>query len=195
VSTGATHLDEIREIWELSRNLKKENIIFLLCTSSYPSSPWDAHIRRIELIKSEFGGTVGISDHTLGIGTSIAAISLGAVIIERHFTDSRKNGGLDAEFSLEPNEFKNLVKEGSSAYQSLGSRDWRISESEAESRRLRRSLYISKNVKMGETVDESNIASIRPGGGLPPKFLKHVLGKKFNENYQVGTPLSFEQLN
>jgi pseudaminic acid synthase len=194
VSTGATHLDEMREIWELSRSLKKENLIFLLCTSSYPSSPMDAHVRRLELLKSEFGGAVGLSDHTLGIGTSLAAISLGAVIIERHFTDSRKNGGLDASFSLEPSEFENLVKEGNSAYQSLGSSDWGISESETESRRLRRSIYISKNVNKGELVDEFNIASIRPGGGLAPKYLKQVLGKKFNDNYQIGTPLRLEQL-
>lgn len=195
LSTGATYLDEIKEIWELAKKIKNTNLIFLLCTSAYPASPRDAHVSRLKLLKTEFGETVGISDHTLGIGTSIAAISLGATIIERHFTDSREKGGLDADFSLEPSEFKNLVIEGTAAHQSIGSKEWKISDSEAESRRLRRSLYICKNVTSGEIITKENIASIRPGGGLSPSYLDKVLGKKFNANYPIGTPLKFEQID
>jgi N-acetylneuraminate synthase len=194
ISTGATYMDEIHDAVETCRDVGNSNVTLLVCTSSYPADPADAHVRRLLKLKELFNVRVGISDHTLGIGTSIAAIALGATFIEKHFTDSRLAGGLDAEFSMESNEFANLVREGIAAFKSLGDSEWKMSESENESRRLRRSLYITSNVKKGEKLTLDNISAIRPGFGISPKHLETVLGKKFNEDFTIGTALSFEKI-
>jgi N-acetylneuraminate synthase len=194
VSTGATLFNEINDIWELCRKENYKDIVFLVCTSSYPAVPSDAHLRRLEVLKTSFSNLVGISDHTLGIGTAIAAISLGAKVVEKHFIDSRSNGGLDSQFSMEPHEFKTLVEQGKIAYSSLGSSEWAISKSELESRRLRRSLYIATDVCKSDLVTQSNIVSIRPGYGLAPKYLKEILGKKFKSDFPRGTALKLEYI-
>ena len=194
ISTGATYFEEIQDAVDTCLSVGNENITLLVCTSAYPALPADANLNRIETLKKNFKVSVGISDHTLGIGTSIAAITLGATVVERHFTDSRHSGGLDAAFSLEPHEFKMLTIEGKSAFQSLGRKEWLITNSENESRRLRRSLYIIKDVSKGEKVSLSNISAIRPGFGISPKYLDSVIGKKFNGIYKKGLPLSFEIL-
>jgi N-acetylneuraminate synthase len=142
------------------------------------------------LLKKHFKVNVGLSDHTLGIGVSIAAIALGAMVIEKHLTLNRTDGGPDSAFSLEPKEFKSLVDEGKKAFESLGKAEWQISESEKESRRLRRSLYIVKNVKKGELVSSENLKAIRPGEGCSPKYLNTLLGKTYKENYDLGTPMN-----
>lgn len=192
VSTGATEWAEIRECVEVVNSTGNRELTLLVCTSSYPASPKEAHISRLKTIKDEFGCNVGISDHTLGVGVSVAAIALGARVVEKHLTLKREDGGADAAFSLEPSEFASLVQEGNSALESLGDSKWSIRPSEHESRRLRRSLYIVENVQAGELINYSNLRAIRPGGGCAPKFLDDFIGKRFSKNAPAGTPMSFE---
>ena len=192
MSTGATEFHEIIEAVTAFKKTGNNDLTLLVCTSSYPAQPKDAHLRRIELLKKEFEVKVGVSDHTLGIGVSIAAIALGAVAVEKHFTLKRDDGGADAAFSMEPREFSMLVNEGRSAAASLGVMEWSMQPSEIESRRLRRSLFIVKNVKKGDSVTLENIRAIRPGDGLPPKHLSEILGRSFKSDYTAGTPLSFD---
>lgn len=195
ISTGATEWEEIEDLVKVVLDTGNRNLILLLCTSSYPAKPKDANLNRMIKLREKFGVKVGLSDHTLGIGVSIAAIALGAVAIEKHFTTSRADGGVDSQFSLEPNEFKSLVNEGTAAKESLGTSDWNAQESERESRSLRRSLYIVKDVKKGELISPDNVRAIRPNGGMKPKFLNQILGKQFNDSQLMGTALTDEMIN
>ena len=192
ISTGATLFDEIRELVEVYLSTGNEDLTLLVCTSSYPAKPEDAHLRRMELLQREFGVKTGLSDHTLGVGVAIAAISLGAVAIEKHITLQRSDGGADGAFSMEPEEFALMVKEGNSALLSLGHREWTVQDSEMESRRLRRSLYIVKDVEEGESVTVENLRAIRPGMGISPAQYRNLLGKTFNRKLKKGTPMSSE---
>jgi len=194
ISTGATEWNEIEELVEVVDKAGNKDLTLLVCTSSYPSGPIDAHLRRIETLKNRFGVKVGLSDHTLGIGVSIAAIALGATAIEKHLTLRRADGGADGAFSMEPAEFAMLVREGNSAALALGNLEWKIMDSESESRRLRRSLYVVSDVSAGEELSSINIRAIRPGAGLKPKYFNEVIGRKFNKNLKAGTPLSLEDL-
>ena len=194
ISTGATQLDEIEEAVSAFLSTGNEDLTLLVCTSSYPAEPNEAHLNRISTLKNAFSVNVGISDHTLGIGVSIAAIALGATVIEKHITLKRSDGGHDSEFSMEPSEFEQLVLEGNNAKLSLGNLEWKIMDSESESRRLRRSLYVVSDVLMGEELSPINIRAIRPGAGLKPKYFNEVIGRKFNKNLKAGTPLSLEDL-
>jgi N-acetylneuraminate synthase len=189
ISTGATEWHEIEDVVNEVEKTGNKNLTLLVCTSSYPSDPLDAHLLRIETLRNSFGVSVGLSDHTLGIGVSIAAIALGASMIEKHLTLKRENGGPDAAFSMEPKEFSMLVKEGIAAFQSIGKSTWRIQEAEKESRRLRRSLYIVKNVSAGEIVTNENVRAIRPGGGCEPKYLDSLIGSRFIKSFPIGTPM------
>jgi pseudaminic acid synthase len=189
ISTGATELEEIDELVEVVRKTGNSNLTLLVCTSSYPAKPADAHIFRMKMLRDRFGVKIGLSDHTLGIGVSIAAIALGAVAIEKHITISRNDGGPDGAFSMEPHEFKQMVEEGTSAALSLGSENWSMQASEKESRRIRRSLYVVKDVKAGEIVSKENIRAIRPGGGAKPKNYAAFIGKKFKKDLGAGTPM------
>ena len=189
VSTGATTWEEIKDLVELIKKTGNTNLTLLVCTSSYPANPVDSHLNRIATLKKFFGVEVGLSDHTLGIGVSLAAIGIGAKVIEKHLTLKRSDGGPDAAFSLEPNEFKNLVEEGNNAFSSLGHSEWSIQNSEKESRRLRRSLYITVDVKAGDKITVSNLRAIRPGEGCSPKFLQELLGRKFKKDFERGTPM------
>ena len=164
-------------------------LTLLVCTSSYPSDPADAHLNRMELLRNRFGVKVGVSDHTLGFAVAIAAIALGATAIEKHITLRRSDGGADGAFSMEPEEFAILVREGKLAKSALGNAQWSMQESERESRRLRRSLYITKNVQAGDFVTTENLRAIRPGDGCSPKFLQELLGKKFEKDQSAGTPM------
>jgi N-acetylneuraminate synthase len=195
VSTGATEWAEISELLNLIASTGNSKIILLLCTSAYPAHPIDLNLLRLQNLKNHFEISVGLSDHTLGIGVSVAAIALGASVIEKHFTISRSDGGLDSAFSLEPLEFRTLVNEGKMAFDSLGNPSWQISKSEIFSRNLRRSLYIIKDVKAGELATEGNIRAIRPNGGCEPKYLKQILGRKFVKDFQKGTPLNLDHLS
>jgi pseudaminic acid synthase len=190
VSTGATEWKEIEEFVGVVQESGNKDLTLLVCTSSYPSDPLDSHLNRIATLRKHFGVKVGLSDHTLGIGVSIAAIALGATAIEKHITLRRTDGGADGAFSMEPEEFASLVKEGTSASQALGNPDWRMQDSEKESRRLRRSLYLVKDVKLGDFVTHENVRAIRPGGGCAPKLLGQMLGQRFSADFVAGTPMS-----
>ena len=192
ISTGATEWNEIEELVEVVDEAGNKDLTLLVCTSSYPSNPADAHLRRIETLKERFGVKVGLSDHTLGIGVALGAIALGASAIEKHLTLRRSDGGADAAFSMEPEEFAALVREGTSTALALGNPQWSMQDSERESRRLRRSLYIVKDVAAGELVTHENVRAIRPGEGCAPKYLKDMLGKKFSRSSKAGTPMNLD---
>jgi N-acetylneuraminate synthase len=168
------------------------DLTLLVCTSSYPSNPLESHINRIETLRQAFGCKVGLSDHTLGIGVSIAAIALGATAIEKHLTLRRSDGGADGAFSMEPEEFAQLVEEGNKAAAAMGDSEWRIQDSEKESRRIRRSLYIVQDVKENELVTHENVKALRPGGGGEPKNLQKLIGKRFKSNFTKGSPANLE---
>ncbi len=189
ISTGATTWEEIEELVEVVKKTGNTNLTLLVCTSSYPANPVDSHLNRISTLTKFFQVKVGLSDHTLGIGVSLAAIGMGAKVIEKHLTLKRSDGGPDAAFSLEPSEFKNLVEEGNRAFSSLGRSEWSIQKSEKESRRIRRSLYITDDVKAGDKITVSNLRAIRPGEGCSPKFLQELLGKRYVRDFAIGTPM------
>ena len=192
VSTGATNWDEICELVKVVKDTGNKDLTLLLCTSAYPADPVDTNLRRMQILREKFEVSVGISDHTLGIGVSVAAIAFGASVIERHITLSRADGGPDSAFSLEPHEFKEMVSEGNKALRALGDFDWKISESEYESRRIRRSLYIVEDVQKGDLIDVSNVRPIRPGYGCLPKYLPQLIGKRFSDNFEKGTPMKLD---
>jgi pseudaminic acid synthase len=192
ISTGATKFEEIEKLVSVFLGTGNTDLTLLVCTSSYPAKASDAHLRRMELLERAFNVKVGLSDHTLGIGVSLAAITLGAVAIEKHFTLRRDDGGADGAFSMEPHEFKMLVNSGLDAFESLGSAEWSMQDSEMESRRLRRSLFIVQDVKSGEVASSENVRSIRPGDGLSPEYLSQIIGRKFKEDFKIGTPLAWD---
>lgn len=194
ISTGATELEEIEDLVTTFRATGNTDLTLLVCTSSYPAEPKDANIKRMELLRNKFEVKVGLSDHTLGIGVSLAAIALGASTIEKHITLDRKSGGVDSAFSMEPQEFAELVAQGNAASLALGNPEWKIQASEYESRRLRRSLYIVKDVRAGEAVSHENLRAIRPGDGASPKHLEEWIGLNFKEDHFAGTPMKFELL-
>jgi N-acetylneuraminate synthase len=194
ISTGATTFDEVADAVEACHSVGNSKITLLVCTSSYPANPEDANLGRLGLLKKTFGTEVGLSDHTLSNGVAIAAIALGASVIEKHFTISRNDGGPDSAFSIEPGELKTLVSQGTDAWLSIGHETWTTADSERESRRLRRSLYVTKNVAAGDVLSPTNIAAVRPGFGISPKYIEFVLGKKFSDNFSAGTPVNFEML-
>src|SRR5699024_10035636 len=169
-------------------------IILLKCTSTYPASAADSHIATIPHMKELFGCEVGLSDHTLGIGVAVASVVLGGTVIEKHFTLNREDGGVDAAFSLEPAEMSHLVEEVHRANESIGKIRYQPTEKEEKSRKRRRSIYISKDIKSDETFDQGNLKIIRPGYGLEPKYIDKVLGKKANISLKKGTPLSWEHV-
>lgn len=195
VSTGATEWKEIEELVSIVHESGNTNLTLLVCTSAYPADPIDSHLNRLETLQNNFGVKVGLSDHTLGIGVSIAAIALGATVIEKHITLRRSDGGADGAFSMEPEEFALLVREGKSAFKALGNPQWSMQDSEMESRRLRRSLYVVNDVLAGDLVSESNVRAIRPGGGLSPNLIDTYLGMRFNSNIDRGTPLTKDIVN
>ena len=194
ISTGMASVAELDEAVQTARTAGCEEIILLKCTSSYPSSPENSNLKTIPHLRRMFDLQVGISDHTLGTGVSLASISLGAVLIEKHFTLSRDDGGVDSPFSLEPVEMKNLVDESRRAWESLGTVAYGPSDDEKESLQFRRSLYVVEDVGMGEVFTMKNVRAIRPGFGLPPKYLETVLGKRTSKNLKKGTPLSWEHI-
>jgi N-acetylneuraminate synthase len=193
-STGATEFEEIESLVKVFHATGNRDLTLLVCTSSYPAEPSEAHIRRMKTLSDAFGVKVGLSDHTLGIGVSVAAIALGATAIEKHITLKRSDGGADGAFSMEPSEFKALVEEGNAASAALGDSRWTIQKSEAESRRLRRSLYIVQDVNKGDVATTSNVRAIRPGAGCSPALLGDLLGNKFVNSYAIGTPLTPDKL-
>ncbi len=191
MSTGMATLAEISEAVEAIRAEKNNQLALLKCTSAYPASPSEMNLRTIPHLAQAFGVPAGLSDHTLGIGASVASVALGACIIEKHLTLSRAAPGPDAAFSLEPQEFKALVAAVREVEQALGKVQYEVSAREAASQVFRRSLFIVKDVRAGEILSAENVRSIRPGHGLPPKYLPQILGRVAARDCLRGTPLSW----
>ncbi len=195
ISTGMASLTEISEAIDCLKENGCSQIVLLKCTSAYPALPSQANLSTIPHLRSTFGCEVGISDHSLGIGVSIAGVALGASVIEKHFVLSRDDGGVDAAFSLEPTEFKCLVNESKSAAQSIGEVLYGGDSTEQNSKKYRRSIYIAQDLKSGQKLTVDNIKVVRPGFGLAPKFYTQVLGQTINQDLNKGTPLSWELLS
>lgn len=194
MSTGASTLSEISESVGVLKSNGCKNIILLKCTSTYPSSPINTNLLTIPHMKTLFDCYTGLSDHTKGIGVSIASVALGSKVIEKHFTLNRNDGGVDSTFSIEPHELKSLVSESKRAHDSLGNVNYSILKDEKASLRFKRSIYIVKDIKKGEKFNHENIRIIRPGDGLAPKYFDRILGKECKKVIKKGTPLSWELL-
>lgn len=194
ISTGMAHVGEIQEAVAVARKNGCRDLILLKCTSSYPATPADTNVRTIPHMRALFGCEVGLSDHTMGIGVATAAVALGATFIEKHFTVSRNDGGVDSAFSLEPDELRQLVEETRRAHQALGEVSYGPIGKEAKSLQFRRSIYVVQDVAENEPLSAENIRIIRPGFGLAPKFYDIVLGRRVNRALTRGTALSWEHL-
>jgi pseudaminic acid synthase len=194
ISTGASTLLELDEMVTTARDAGCKNLILLKCTSSYPASPENSNILTIPHLKSIFECEVGLSDHTLGIGASLAAVSHGASLIEKHFTLDRNDGGVDSIFSMEPMEMKNLVIESKNAWQSLGSISYGLSDSEKKSVNFKRSIFISEDMKLGEIFTEKNLRIVRPGNGLHPRYYEKIIGSKVSKKVSKGTALDWNHI-
>jgi len=192
ISTGIATLSDIEEAVNACKRTGNNQIVLLKCTSAYPAPLEDVNLRTIPNLSDTFKTVVGLSDHTLGISVPIASVALGACIIEKHLTLDRKLSGPDAAFSLEPAEFKAMVKSIREVEKALGEVSYKLTEKMKKSRELSRSLFVVKDIKAGETFTEENIRSVRPGYGLLPKYLKEILGKKSTQAVKKGTPLKWE---
>lgn len=194
ISTGIATIDEIQDAVDICRAQGNNDIILLKCTSAYPASLEDANLKTIPNMAETFGVTSGFSDHTLGATAPIVAVTLGAKVIEKHFILDKAIGGADAEFSLDKEEFSQMVKAVRDAEKLLGIVDYSMTEQKKKSRRFSRSLYVSKGIKKGDVFTEENIRSVRPGYGLPPKYLKNILGEIADKNYEFGERFDYGML-
>jgi len=195
ISTGMANLEEIQEAVATARQHGDGGLVILHCVSSYPAPPEQINLCTLGDLAKSLDAVVGLSDHTLGTAVSVAAVALGASMIEKHFTLRRSEGGVDSHFSLEPEEFAELVSASNTAWAALGSATYDRQPSEVETSMYRRSLYAVANIEAGDTFTRENIRSIRPGLGLSPKYLPKVLGKKARENIVRGTPLSWDAVD
>jgi N-acetylneuraminate synthase len=191
ISTGMGTLQEIADAVHTARLAGCEDLTLLKTTSSYPATPENSNLKTMVELERIFDVKVGISDHTMGIGASIAAVTLGAVVVEKHMTLRRIDGGVDSNFSMEPEEFRSLIVESEVARESVGSIKFGPSAQDLASLAFRRSLYVSRNVVAGERVSTDNVRSVRPGFGLPIKFREQVEGMEFTNDTPIGTPLTF----
>lgn len=194
ISTGMATEEELAETVDAVRAVGNQNLILLKCTSSYPASPENTNIVTIPNMRDRFNCQVGLSDHTLGIGVAVASVALGATVIEKHFTLSRAEGGVDSAFSMEPHEMKTLVEETEKAWRALGEVKYGPTSSEKASLNFRRSLYITQDLEVGDVLTQENLRAIRPGLGLPPKHLEELLGRKINQAVKRGTPMDWNLL-
>jgi N-acetylneuraminate synthase len=194
ISTGMASVAEIAQAVDTALAHGCKDLVLLKCTTSYPASPENTHLRTIPHMRDLFHCPVGLSDHTMGIGAAVAATALGAVVIEKHFTLRRADGGVDAAFSLEPEELHSLVIETERAWQAMGQVHYGHTESEAHARTRRRSLYIVADMQKGERLTAANLRAIRPGSGLAPQFLDVVLGMRLTQDAAKGTPLTWSLL-
>jgi pseudaminic acid synthase len=193
VSTGMANVAEIFEAVKVLKDNGCSDIILLKCTSEYPALPSDANLATIPHLRQLFPDCkIGLSDHTMGIGVSVAAVALGATVIEKHFTLDRQEGGVDSAFSMNVNEMKLLVEESAIASQAVGAVHYGISQKEKSSLVFRRSLYIVEDVKIGDVLSSKNMRAIRPGLGLSPKYYDMLLGKKVSKNLKKGTAISWD---
>ena len=194
MSTGISTLADIEIAVKTLRENGCKDLILLKCTSTYPATPENTNIKTIPHLAELFNCHAGLSDHTHGIGVSIASVALGCRVIEKHFTVNRAEGGVDAAFSMEPAEFKMLVEESERAFLALGKVTYGIMEDEKKSLTFKRSIYIVEDMKAGEEFTISNIRIIRPGLGMAPKYFETMLGKRVNSNVKRGTALTFDLL-
>lgn len=192
ISTGMAMVAEIDEAVRTARSNGCENLILLKCTSNYPATPENSNLLTIPHMRDLFGCHVGLSDHTMGIGAAIASVALGAVAIEKHITLNRDDGGVDSAFSLEGDELAALVKETKAAAQALGSIHYGPSKAELPSLVFRRSLYVVQDLAPGAVLTPENLRAIRPGLGLPPKYLPQLLGKRVSKAIKRGTAMSWD---
>lgn len=191
ISTGMASVAELDETVRAAREAGCRNPVLLKCTSTYPSTPENTNIRTIPHLRDLFGCEVGLSDHTLGCGAAVAAVALGATVIEKHFTLARADGGVDSAFSMEPEEMRILVTESERAWQSLGKISYGATSAEKKSLIFRRSLYVVKDMVAGEVFSSENVRAIRPGLGLAPRWMDTVLGMAAKKSVKRGTPLNW----
>jgi pseudaminic acid synthase len=191
ISTGMATIAELDEAVRAARGAGCSELVLLKCTSTYPASPKNTNVLTIPHMRELFGCEVGLSDHTMGVGTAIAAVACGASVVEKHFTLSRAEGGVDSAFSLEPAELAALVEETGRAWMSLGAVTYGPTEAEMKSLIFRRSLYVAEDMKCGEKFTAKSLRVIRPGKGLHPRFYEQLLGKPVNRDVTKGTPVDW----
>ncbi|MGH1338214.1 MAG: pseudaminic acid synthase [Aureispira sp.] len=194
MSTGAANLSDIDEAVRVLRENGCTELVLLKCTSTYPASPETTNLATIPHLQQIFDCPVGLSDHTMGVGAAIASVALGACVIEKHFTLSRADGGVDSAFSIEPEELKTLVIESERAFKALGKVQYGIQNAEKNSKQFKRSIYLAKDIKAGDVLSMDHLKVIRPGFGLEPKYLDVVLNKTIHQDIKAGTPLTWELL-
>lgn len=194
ISTGMASLAELDELVRTARSYGCRDLVLLKCTSTYPATPEDIHLRTIPHLRDMFDCEVGLSDHTMGTGVAVAAVALGATMLEKHFTLRRADGGVDSTFSLEPAEMERLVVESKQAWQALGGVRYGLTENEKKSLVFRRSIYAVADIAAGETMTPANVRCIRPGMGLAPKYYDLVLGRPARVAIRRGTPLSWDMI-
>jgi N-acetylneuraminate synthase len=192
MSTGMASLSDIEEAVSCAKSAGCQEIILLKCTSTYPAQPSNTNLNTNPHLRDAFGCQVGLSDHTAGVGVSVAAIALGATVIEKHFVLDRNAGGVDAAFSLEPDELALLVRESDRAWQAMGRVVYGGSAAEEKSKQYRRSIYVSQDIQAGEEMGPHNLKIVRPAFGLAPKHWDQVQGKRANQDMRKGTPLSWD---
>ena len=195
ISTGVATISDIQEAVEVCRRVGNDNITLLKCTSSYPAPIEEANLQTMVNMKETFGVKVGLSDHTMGSDAAIAAVALGAEVIEKHFILDRNMGSPDAAFSMEPKEFKAMVDSIWNVKKSLGKVTYELSEVALKSREFSRSLFVVEDIRAGDKITEKNVRSIRPGYGLAPKYYKDILEKKTKIDLEKGTPLWWEMID
>jgi pseudaminic acid synthase len=194
VSTGMATIAELDETVRTAKESGCKDLVLLKCTSTYPATPENTNILTIPHLRDLFGTQVGLSDHTMGIGVAVASVALGATVIEKHFTLCRADGGVDAAFSMEPEEMRQLVIETQRAWESLGKISYGATEAEKKSLVYRRSLYITQDMKKGDILTSENLRAIRPGLGLPPKYYDIIMGKSISRDVKKGQPMSWDLL-
>jgi len=191
LSTGMANIAEIHEAIEVAQSNGCPEIILLKCTATYPANPIESNLKSIPALRDIFGVQVGLSDHTLGIGAAIASVAVGATVIEKHVTLSRSDEGVDSMFSLEPHELRLLVSETKIAHDAMGTIHIGPTWAEQESIKFRRSLYAVDNIVAGERFTNKNVRAIRPGFGIPPKYLEVIIGRRANKDIKLGDPLNW----
>ena len=192
MSTGMATEEELGEAVGAARGAGCADLVLLKCTSTYPASPENTNLATISHMRERFGCLVGLSDHSMGIGVSVAAVALGAVAVEKHFTLARSDGGVDSTFSMEPDEMRALVIETERAWQALGDVSYGPTDAEKASLQFRRSLYVAEDMRIGDVFTTTNLRVVRPGLGLAPKHYDEVLGRRITQDASKGTPVSWD---
>ncbi|MEK3704939.1 pseudaminic acid synthase [Paenibacillus sp. FSL R7-0198] len=194
ISTGMATVAELDDTVQAAREAGCKDIVLLKCTSTYPATPENTNLSTIPHMKELFQCHVGLSDHTMGVGAAVASVAMGATVIEKHFTLQRADGGVDSEFSLEPEELQSLVIETKRAWQAIGNVNYGTLDGEKASLKFRRSLYVVEDLKEGQILSEQNVRTIRPGFGLSPKYYNQILGRTVKSDIPKGTPVTWDIL-